>query len=168
VCYVCLVGSSEDGLRPRQQLSSVPGRTRLLSGGAFAPCLVAAGRDCGFGWGRSSFVRYRRGSSSPSVVASGSVLDLPHLLRLGMGRAQSEIAFFTPITVSSRWRLRRCMTDTMATGARRMVATSEDGGRPCRQSRPLRRWLLHKLIHNINSLIQSVAVHAVLGGGAPR
>jgi hypothetical protein len=114
------------------------------------------------------FVRYRRGSSSPSVVATGSVLDLPHLLRLGMGRAQSEIAFFTPTTVSSQWQLRRCRTGKMATAARRMVATSEGGGRPCRRSRPLRRWLLHKLIHNKTSLIQSVAVHAVLGGGAPR
>jgi hypothetical protein len=62
-------------------------------GGAFAPCLIAAGRDFGCGWGRSSFVRYRRGSSSPSVVAAGSVSDLLHLLRLGMGRAQGEIAF---------------------------------------------------------------------------
>jgi hypothetical protein len=58
------------------------------------------------------FVRYRRGSSSPSVVATGTLLDLLHLLRLGMGRAQSDIAFFTPTTVSSWWRLRRCWTGT--------------------------------------------------------
>ncbi len=32
------------------------------------------------------------------MVATGSVLDLLHLLRLGMGRAQSGIAFFTPTT----------------------------------------------------------------------
>jgi hypothetical protein len=145
-----MVGSSEDGLRLRLRLSLVPGRTRPTSGGAFAPCLGAVGRDFGCGWRRSSFVRYRRGSSSPSVVAVGSVIDLPHLLRLGMGRAQSEIAFFTPTTVSSRWRLRRWMTGTMATAARRTAATSEDGGRPCRRSRPLRRRLLHKLIHNTN------------------
>ena len=31
----------------------------------------------------------------------------------------------------------------MATTARRMVATSEGGGRPCRQSRPSRRGLFH-------------------------
>ena len=111
----------------------------------------------------------QEGVVPPSVVAVGSVIDLPHLLRLGMGRAQSEIAFFTPTTVSSRWRLRRWMTGTMATAARRTAATSEDGGRPCRRSRPLRRRLLHKLIHNTNrQLFQPVAVHAVPGGGAPR
>ncbi len=117
MCYVCLVGSSEDGLRLRQWLSSVPGRTRPSSGGAFAPCLIAAGRDFSCGWRRSSFVRYRRGSSSPSVVAAGSVLDLPHLLRLGMGRAQSEIAFSPQLRFRpdggcagegpARWRRRR-------------------------------------------------------------
>jgi hypothetical protein len=62
--------------------------------------------------GRSSSSSNRRGSSSPSVVATGTELDLLHLLRLGMGRAQSNIAFFTPTTVSSRWRLRRCWTGT--------------------------------------------------------
>ncbi len=56
----------------------------------------------------------------------------------------------------------------MVTAARRMVATSEGGGRPCRRSHPLRRWPLHKRIHNKTSLIQSVAVHAVLGGAGPR
>jgi hypothetical protein len=96
VCYVCLVGSSEDGLQLRQRLSSVPGRTRPSSGGAFAPCLIAVGWDCGFGWRRSSFVRYRRGSSSASVVAAGSVLDLPHLLRLGMGRSPERNSVFHP------------------------------------------------------------------------
>jgi hypothetical protein len=30
------------------------------------------------------------------------------------------------------------------------------------------RWPLHKLIHNKTSLIQSVAVHAILAGGGPR
>ncbi len=54
MCYVCLVGSSEeDGLRLRQRLSSVPGRTRPSAGGAFAPCLIAVGPGCGFGWRRS-------------------------------------------------------------------------------------------------------------------
>jgi hypothetical protein len=105
-----MVGSSEDGLRLRQRLSSVPGRTRPSSGRAFAPCLIAIGQDCGFGWGRSSSSSNRRGSSSPSVVATCTVLDLLHMLRLGMGRAQSDIAFFTPTTVSSPWRLRRCWT----------------------------------------------------------
>ncbi len=106
---VCLVGSSEDGLRLRQRLSSVPGCTRPSSGRAFAPCLIAISRDCGFGWGALViFVHNRRGSSSPSVVATGTVLDLLHLLRLGMGRAQGVLAFFTPTMVSSQWRLRQC------------------------------------------------------------
>ena len=65
--------------------------------------------NCGFGWRRSSSSSNRRGSSSPSVVATGTLLDLLHMLRLGMGRAQSGIAF-SPTTVSSRWRLRRCWT----------------------------------------------------------
>jgi hypothetical protein len=40
------------------------------------------------------FVRYRRRSSSPSVVATGSVLDLPHLLRLGMGESPERNSVF--------------------------------------------------------------------------
>jgi hypothetical protein len=43
------------------------------------------------------FVHNRRGSSSPPSGRHGrslkTVLDLPHLLCLGMGRAQSDIAF---------------------------------------------------------------------------
>jgi hypothetical protein len=132
---------------------------------ASSPSAQAAASD---GGGARHLVLNRRGSSLPSVVATGTVLDLPQLLRLGMGRAQSDIAFFTPTTVSSWWRLRRCWTGTMAMAARRMVATFEGGGRPCRRSRPLRRWHLHKLIHNKTSLIQSVAIHAILGGGGPR
>jgi hypothetical protein len=50
VCSVCLVGSSEDQLRLRLQLSSVPGHARP-SGGAFAPRLDIIGRDFGLGWG---------------------------------------------------------------------------------------------------------------------
>jgi hypothetical protein len=117
VRYVCLVGSSEDGLRLRQRLSSVPGRTRPSAGGAFAPCFIAVGPGCGFGWRRSLSRPQQRGSSSPSVVATGSVLDLPQLLRLGMGRAQSDIAFSPQLRFRpgggcagvepARWRWRR-------------------------------------------------------------
>jgi hypothetical protein len=131
---------------------------------ASSPSARAAASD----GGARHLIHNRRGSSSPSVVATGLVLDLPQLLRLGMGRAQSDIAFFTPTTVLSRWRLRQCWTGTMAMATKRMVATSEGGGCPCRRSRPLQRWPLHKLIHNKTSLTQSVAVHAVLGGGGPR
>jgi hypothetical protein len=86
----------------------------------------------------------RRGSSSPPSGCHGRSLttepDLPHLLLLGMGRPRAY-SIFTPTPASSRWRLRRCWTGTVATAARRMVATFEGGGRPCRQSRPVRRWL---------------------------
>jgi hypothetical protein len=86
----------------------------------------------------------RRGSSLPPSGRHGRSLltepDLPQLLRLGMGRPRAY-SIFTPTTASSRWRLRRCWIGTVATAMRRMVATSEGGGCPCRQSRPLRRWL---------------------------
>ncbi len=102
----------------------------------------------------------RRGSTSPPSGRPGRSLtkepDLPQLLRLGMGGPRAY-SIFTPSTASSRWRLRRCWTRAVATAARRMVATSEGGGRPCRQSCPLRRWFLHKLIHNINSPIHSIS-----------
>ncbi len=51
VCSVCLVGSSEDELRLRLWLSSVPGHARPSSGGAFALRLDIIGRDFGLGWG---------------------------------------------------------------------------------------------------------------------
>ncbi len=92
--YVCLVGFSEDGLRLRQRLSSVPGRTRPSAGGAFAPCLIAVGPGCGFGWRRSLSRPQQRVSSSPSVVATGSVLDLPQLP--GYGEGPERYSVFTP------------------------------------------------------------------------
>jgi hypothetical protein len=58
-----------------------------------------------------------------------------------MGRAQSAIA------ITPQQRLRPSVgyaseePGTVATVARRIVATSEGGGRPSRQSRPERRWL---------------------------
>ncbi len=88
----------------------------------------------------------RRGSSSPPSGRPGRSLitetDLPLCCAWVWGGLE-RIAFFTPTTASSRWRLRRCWTGTVATTARRMVATSEGGGRPCRQSRLLRWWHLH-------------------------
>jgi hypothetical protein len=51
VCPVCLVGSSEDELRLRLRLSSVPGHARPSSGRAFALLLDVIGRDFGLGWG---------------------------------------------------------------------------------------------------------------------
>jgi hypothetical protein len=67
VCSVCLVGSSEDGLRLRLWLSLVPGRTRPLSGGAFALRLEVIGRDFGLGLGarQHRLQHQERGSSSP-------------------------------------------------------------------------------------------------------
>jgi hypothetical protein len=73
VCSVCLVGSSEDGLRLQLWLSLVPGRTRPSSGGAFALRLDVIGRDFGLGWGvrqhRPQHVE--RGSSSPPSGGHG-------------------------------------------------------------------------------------------------
>jgi hypothetical protein len=82
-----------------------------------------------------------------------------------MGRAQSAIA------TTPQQRLRPSggyASEEPGTAARRMVATSEGGGRPRRQSRPERRWFFQRRLHNINSSLQSVLVHAVLGGGWPR
>ncbi len=56
----------------------------------------------------------------------------------------------------------------MATAARRMVAASEGGGHPCRRSRPLWRGFFIANTQHKQSVVQSVAVHAVLGGGGPR
>jgi hypothetical protein len=67
------------------------------------------------------FVHNRRGSSSPSSGRHGcslkTALDLPHLLRLGMGRAQSGIVFSPQLRFCpsgscagvgpARWRRRR-------------------------------------------------------------
>jgi hypothetical protein len=51
--------------------------------------------------------------------------------------------------------------------ARRIVATSGGGGHPSRQSRRERRWLFFTFTQH-NSSLQSVIVHAVLGGDGPR
>ncbi len=67
MCYVCLVGSSEDELRLRLRLSSVPGHARPSSGGAFALRLVVFGQGFGLGLGASYFIvvyNIRRGGSS--------------------------------------------------------------------------------------------------------
>jgi hypothetical protein len=138
---VCLVGSSEDGLRLRLRLSSVPGRARPSSGGAFALRPAVICRVVGFGRALVIIVHnIKRGSSSPPSGRHGrsqkSVLELSQLLRLGMGWAQSDIA-------PTPQQLRLCPSGghaseepgTVATAARRIVATSEGGGRPSRQSR---------------------------------
>jgi hypothetical protein len=144
VCYVCLVGSSEDELR----LSSVPGLTCPLSGGAFAPRLVIIGRYIGFRWGRSVNIVHniRRGSSSaPSGHYGRSLTTVPnlsHLLRLGMGRAQNDIAFSPQLWLRPGGGYARVGPGMVATAARLIVATSEGGGRPYRQSRPLQQWVL--------------------------
>ncbi len=56
----------------------------------------------------------------------------------------------------------------MATAARRTVAASEGGGRPCRRSRPLRRGFFIANTQHKQSVVQSAAVHAVLKGDGPR
>ena len=57
---------------------------------------------------------------------------------------------------------------TVATAARRTVAASAGGGRPCRRSRPLWRGFFIANTQHKQSVVQSVAVHAVLGGDGPR
>jgi hypothetical protein len=57
---------------------------------------------------------------------------------------------------------------TVATAARRTVAASEGGGRPCHRSRPLWRGFFIANTQHKQSVVQSVAVHAVLGGDGPR
>jgi hypothetical protein len=85
-----------------------------------------------------------------------------------MGRAQSAIATMRQQRLRPSGGYASEEPGTAATAARRMVATSEGGGRPRRQSRPERRWFFQRRLHNINSSLQSVLVHAVLGGGWPR
>ena len=138
-----LVGPPEDELRPRLRLSSVPGRTRPSFAVAYAPRLVIIGRSSAWVGAPANIVHnIKRGSSSPPSGRPGrsftTETDLPLCCAWVWGGLE-RIAFFTPTTASSRWRLRRCWTGTVATTARRMVATSEGGGRPCRRSRPLRR-----------------------------
>ncbi len=173
MCYVCLVGSSEDELRLRLWLSLVPGCTRPSSGGAFAPHLVIIGRDVGLRWGRSSTL---------STTSGGGRLR-HQVVAMGVAQQQNQIcliccawvwgglqrySIFTPTTASSRWRLRRCWT--------RHGGDSGDAN-----GRNFRRWrsslpsvssftavASSQQLHNINSPLQSVFVHAVLGGGGPR
>jgi hypothetical protein len=82
----------------------------------------------------------KRGSSSPLSGRHGrsqkTVLELSQLLRLGMGWAQSNIAP-TPQQLRLRPSGGHASEEpgTVATAARRIVATSEGGGHPSRQSR---------------------------------
>ncbi len=55
----------------------------------------------------------------------------------------------------------------MAMTAWRTVATSEDGGRPCRQISPLRLWLFFAFTQHIQSSY-TVHIHAALRGDGPR
>jgi hypothetical protein len=73
----------------------------------------------------------------------------------GYGVGPERYCNFASTTASSQCRLRQWEPGTVATAARRMVATSEGGGRPSRQSRPEWRWFLkentqHKQIATIS------------------
>jgi hypothetical protein len=138
---VCVVGSSEDRLRLRLRLSSVPGRARPSPGGAFALRPAVICRVIGFGRALVIIVHnIKRGLSSPSSGRHGhsqkTVLELYQLLRLGMGWAQSDIA---PTPQQLRLRPSGSHTSeepgTVAMAARKTVATSEAGGRHSHQSR---------------------------------
>ncbi len=100
----------EDALRLRLWLSSVPGRTRPSSEGAYAPRHVILGRDVGLGGGtRQHRPQHQRGSSSPPSGRPGRSLttepDLSQLLRLGMGRPRAYSIFhpnygFVPVAAT--------------------------------------------------------------------
>ncbi len=83
-----------------------------------------------------------------------------------MGRAQSAIATTPQQQLRPSGGYASEEPGTVATAVRRIVATSAGGDRPCRQSRPERRRL--SLLLHINSLLQTVFVHAALGGDGPR
>jgi hypothetical protein len=148
MCSVCLVGSSGDELRLRLRLPSVPGHARPLTGGAYALRLVVLGRDAGLGWG----ARQHRLQNQERVVLATkwsswaeqtSVLALHHLLCLGMGRAQSAIAITPQQRLRSSGNYASEEPGMVVMAERRIVATSEGGGRPSRQSRPERRWFFN-------------------------
>jgi hypothetical protein len=142
VCSVCLVGSSEDELRLRLQLSLVLGHARPSTGGAFALRLVVFGRDFGLRWGARHHRpqhQERWGSLRYQVVTMGvaKISTRPvNLLRQGMGRAQSAIATTPQQRLCPSGGYASEDPGTVATAARRIVATSAGGGRPNRQSRP--------------------------------
>jgi hypothetical protein len=64
MCSVCLVGSSEDELRLRLRLPSVPGHARPLTSGAYALRLFVLSRDASLGWG----ARHHRPQHQERVV----------------------------------------------------------------------------------------------------
>jgi hypothetical protein len=127
VRFVCLVGSSEDGLRLWLRLSSVPGCARP---------------SCRRLWAGT---RHHRLQHQEGVVfaTKWSTWALPEnstrmsqLLRLGMGWVQSDIAP-TPQQLQLRPSGGHASEEpgTVAMAARSTVATSEGVGRPSRQSR---------------------------------
>jgi hypothetical protein len=84
-----------------------------------------------------------------------------------MGRSQSAIATTPQQRLRPSGGYASEYPGTVATAARISAAISAGGGRPSRQ--------FHQngagfslLLHNINSSLQSVPVHAALGGGGPR
>jgi hypothetical protein len=84
----------------------------------------------------------RRGLSLQTSGRDGrsltTVLELHNFLRLGMGRAQRAIAFTPQLWLHPGGGYASEDPGTVATAARRIVATSEGGGRPSHQSRPER------------------------------
>ncbi len=82
----------------------------------------------------------------------------------GYGGAQVAV-FYPPTAASSQWWL--CQWENpspMATATRQIVATFDEGGRFFRQ--PILRGWPSSSLHS--SLLSSVHIHAVFGGGGPR
>ncbi len=135
-------------LRLRLRLPSVPGHACPLTGGAYALRLVVFGRDAGPLMGRRQHrlqhqERVILATKLSSRAEQTSVLALRLLLCLGMGRAQSAIAITPQQRLRSSGGYASEEPGTVATAARRIVATSEGGGRPSRQSRPEQHWFFN-------------------------
>jgi hypothetical protein len=146
VCSVCLVGSSENDLWLRLRLSSVP--MLILRLAEPSPFILSSSVGTPPSDGVLVIIvqNIRRGGRlCHQVVAMGvantSTRPVSDLLRLGMGRAQSAIATMPQQRLRPSGGYTSEDPGTVATGSGRIVATSEGGGRPSRQSRPERRRL---------------------------
>ncbi len=168
-----MVGSSEDGLRLRLRLSLVLGRTRPLSAEP-SPLALAATAETSALEGALVNIVYNieKGASSSSSSGRHGSSQQHYQTRIiccawvwGGPGALKQLRpndGFVPVAATP------VEPGTVATAARRMVATSAGGGRPCRRSRPLWRGFLIANTQHKQSVVQSVAVHAVLGGDGPR
>ena len=140
-----MVGSSEDGLRLRLRLSLVPGRTRLSSAEPSPLALAAsAGTSALEGASSTSSTTSRRGRRPRhQVVAAMGVANNTNrfvsFAAPGYGESPVRYSNYAPRRLRPSGGYAGEEPGTVATAARRTVAASAGGGRPCRRSRPLWR-----------------------------